>query len=741
MHILTLYQSISRWFLLLTIAVSLAACGLGGGGSDDGGSGTDPIPPEPDASYIIYVELRDLDTDERVVNPNPEEPVLVQVTVQLDNGDPVASENVIVTTTLGELTPSSGVVMTNDSGVASLELNVEGQEIGSAGEIVVTYSSISTDQEPYSPLRFTVEEPSLQLGYLDGDQHFVPGGLDIPAQDLSSKGSAPISVYVQGPDGNLYTKRMQVVFSSNCSLSQPAAASLDSPVTTTEGKATSTYTAQGCEGEDSISAALTAYPGISASGQLTVMPPEVGSIEFVSAEPEVIHIQGSGGKGTSEVRFQVFSKDDLPVSGVEVNFSLEEGEGNVTLVNSSGTTDAEGQVSAFVNSGSVALPVSVKASITDSNGTSFSAFSRGLVVSAAILDQESFSLSASILNPGGDSIDGVTSTITIRIGTPDNTIPDGTAISFKTEYGRIAGYCTTVDGNCSVDWNSQNPRAPIDYEFLGDDGLMHSLRTIFNTTCPVTGLRGAYPCPQSLGQPYGGRSTILAYALGQETFNDANGNGEFDTGETFVDLPEAFLDHNEDGAFGNSKSSGSCYPDCPEVGGDEELFIPLNDNEEYDSGNGIYNGLRCSKAAEDEGTCSKELVHVRAAEPILVAGSEPYGIFKIGDDYSSDFPEIDIPVGGSGTLYFYLSDKYNGRLPLGTTIKTESPHCDVKLNADAVANSNKFGPSIFKITVNAPDNANPGDSGSVTVEAHVPALEGGSGPAFTDSWQFKCTTN
>ena len=36
-----------------------------------------------------------------------------------------------------------------------------------------------------------------------------------------------------------------------------------------------------------------------------------------------------------------------------------------------------------------------------------------------------------------------------------------------------------------------------------------------------------------LGQPYGGRSTIIAYAVGEESFIDTNGNEEYDFGETF----------------------------------------------------------------------------------------------------------------------------------------------------------------------------------------------------------------
>ncbi|WP_226648358.1 Ig-like domain-containing protein [Microbulbifer variabilis] len=746
MHILTLYQSISRWFLLLTIAVSLAACGGGSGGSggsDDGSSAQDPTSSEADSSYSINVELRDLDTDELVANPNPEKPVSVQVTLKRDNGDPVASANVTVTTTLGVLTPKSGIVKTNDSGVASLELDVEGQEVGSAGEIVVAYENISTDQEPYLPLRFSVAEPSLQLGYLNSNKQFVPGNLEILTQNLSSKGSTPISVFVQGPNGDLYSKRMEVVFSSTCSLSQPAVATLDSPITTTEGKATSTYTAKGCEGQDSVTASLAAYPSISAKGQLYVMPPELGSIEFVSAEPKIISIRGSGGKETSTLYFKVLSKDDLPISGAKVNFSLATETGDASLVSNFGTTNSAGEVSVLVSSGTVAMPVRVIASVTVPDGKSISTVSDELVISVGIPDQNSFSVAASILNPGGDSYDGATSTITVRAGDFfNNSIPDGTAITFTTEYGRITGSCTTVDGNCSVDWTSQNPRKPASYKFLDDNGQMSSLRTIENTDCPVPGVpsRGA-PCPVSLGQPYGARSSILAYALGQETFVDANSNGRFDTGEDFEDLPEAFLDHNEDGAFGNKGNAGSCYLDgCPEVAGDEDWSADLNNNQVYDQGNGIYNGVLCSDAAEAEGTCSKELVHVRGQVTVLLAGNQPYGIFRtVEGDYSYE-PEIETSVGESSRLSFYLSDKYNGPLPLNTKIEIESDKCKVDPKTSAVGNTSAFFPTVLSITVNVPDDAKQG-SEYVKVRVTVPAPEGSSGTSITSSWQFKCTIN
>ena len=67
--------------------------------------------------------------------------------------------------------------------------------------------------------------------------------------------------------------------------------------------------------------------------------------------------------------------------------------------------------------------------------------------------------------------------------------------------------------------------------------------------------RVAAPAYQGgMGQPYGGRSSVLAYTLGEESFVDVNGNDEYDFGESFEDLSEAFLDKNEDGVLGDVDS-------------------------------------------------------------------------------------------------------------------------------------------------------------------------------------------
>ena len=236
------------------------------------------------------------------------------------------------------------------------------------------------------------------------------------------------------------------------------------------------------------------------------------------------------------------------------------------------------------------------------------------MVSTGLPDQNSFSLSANVLNPGGGDLDGIQSEIVIRASDAfNNPVPDGTAITFMTEYGSIGSSCTTMDGSCSVTWESQNPRAPI----IASTG---TVRTINNTACdfdnngPANDTTGV-PCFDGvnafpLGQIFAGRTTIMAFALGDESFVDSNGNGFydfidvnsndlFDMGtdilEPFVDLPEAFVDHNEDGVFGSQISifdnngDGACIADdgrdqCAgfDTGGAEETFIDLDADSAYD---------------------------------------------------------------------------------------------------------------------------------------------------------------
>jgi hypothetical protein len=186
-----------------------------------------------------------------------------------------------------------------------------------------------------------------------------------------------------------------------------------------------------------------------------------------------------------------------------------------------------------------------------------------------------------------------------------------------------------------------------------------------------------------LGQPYGAKSTILAYALGEESFVDVNGNEEYDFGETFFDLPEVFMDKNTDGILGDvdgqsasattigpykdagtgtaptggkrDLSSPFCYGPktivgdpagagsstelntyCYQDGGEEEFFIDLDGDNLMGLGNGIYNGSRCltplqdsdNDGAADDTVCTTDLINISREVEILLAGSSPFVQFR-----------------------------------------------------------------------------------------------------------------
>jgi hypothetical protein len=197
-----------------------------------------------------------------------------------------------------------------------------------------------------------------------------------------------------------------------------------------------------------------------------------------------------------------------------------------------------------------------------------------------------------------------------------------------------------------------------------------------NDTSPERMVAPAYL--GGMGQPYGARSTILAWAQGEESFDDTNGNGEYDFGETFNDLPEAFLDKNEDGVLGDingdSASAGTlgpyrdaglgtnapansevrqknnpyCYGPatiigdagdgndsteaskyCYQDGGEEEDFIDANGNGVMDVGNGIYNGSRCINPVQNGATvCTTDLIDVRRQVLVTSAGSRARTSFR-----------------------------------------------------------------------------------------------------------------
>jgi hypothetical protein len=329
-----------------------------------------------------------------------------------------------------------------------------------------------------------------------------------------------------------------------------------------------------------------------------------------------------------------------------VNFTLNTNVGGITLSQDQATTNAEGFVQTVVTSGTVPTSIRVTASTETLDGSIVFTESSLLVVSTGLPDQDSFSLSKGESNPEAWAIDGAEVPVTVRMADAfNNPVPNGTAVSFTTEGGSIDASCVTDNGTCTVNWRSQNPRP-------AGILLTQSFCTLENDA--DTGILCArLPLDNGknyLGQEYGGRSTILATAIGEESFPDKNGNGRFDESEYTLflglnvsdlpyDLKEAFVDHNEDGFYNPEETNVNT-----EIGGELEEFADFNSNSTFDTEDGVYNGILCglndvtnpdtdivnqycsNPDDEPDPTKKSEKVstNVRGSSVIIMSGSSPY---------------------------------------------------------------------------------------------------------------------
>ena len=114
--------------------------------------------------------------------------------------------------------------------------------------------------------------------------------------------------------------------------------------------------------------------------------------------------------------------------------------------------------------------------------------------------------------------------------------------------------------------------------------------------------------------------TIFAYALGEESFVDANGNNLFETGETYTDLGEPFRnDRAITAANANYINDAYSAGNTSRVSG--EPYIDSNGNGRWDlTGDEQYNGVL--KGASSVNTTAANTVHVRKALVQVLSGSD-----------------------------------------------------------------------------------------------------------------------
>ena len=545
------------------------------------------------------------------------------------SGAPRSNRLVTVSATNGLLDPrdanGDASTITDANGQASVTLNAGG--LSGAGTITITADgSTATDA-----IAFQIQSADIQIGDNSGAS-FSQGTLDIASTTLAAGSTTTVSAYLVDANNSnaAYTTPTTVTFSSNCSLNGDAI--IDSAVVTdASGRATATYVSKGtlgsCSGTDLIT--VTANIGgsaITAQDTINVSAADAASIsQEGDANPTNIALQNTSGLGrqtSSTLTFKVLDSNGFSASGVNVNFEASTTVGGITLTPSSATTLTDGTVQVQVNAGTIPTPVRVRAYFTQGS-TEVSTLSEQLSISTGIPDNNSFTISVSESHILGFDTDGVEVDVTARGADHfNNPTPDGTTFSFISELGgSIDPQCTVTngEGSCSVKFRTQGTRAMAD-------------QTVGVTS---TGRNDRF-----------GRSTVLGYAIGEESYGDANGNNFYDTGEIVAQLPEAFIDLNESGTRDSSVT--------PPLGNNEwstvtfEEFIDFDSGLDYDNADTTYNGTLCSAAAS--ATHCQSLINVRSSNTIVSSTKELilYVFAESATTSGIDFFENNF--GGAATL-------------------------------------------------------------------------------------------
>ncbi|MGK0443454.1 MAG: hypothetical protein ACJA1U_000379 [Bermanella sp.] len=486
--------------------------------------------------------------------------------------------------------------------------------------------AIDDKQEPDTVIEDNV---LVALGVGSGNS-FQPGvalsGLS-GGEALSASGSTTISVdLVDLNDNNArFLGLREVSFVSTCS--SAGLAEFTPATIKASGNATATYKDLGCGKELGATDNVVVYidgetdtnPNATARTTIDVEAAQIGAIQFLSAEPSLIALNGYGAgdiPSLSTLIFKVLDRSGNPMPDRTVNFELDHEYGGAALSLTRAITGADGSVNVILNAGAAAGTVRAKASVDIKNASgsvtsTISTMSVPITMATSLGDQNSFSLSADSFNPRAWGYDGEKVSFNVRIGDHyQNPVIDGTRVYFRASGGMIQPSCETSNGSCSVEWESTNPR-PVD-----------------------------------------GYVTVVAFTRGQGDYQDANSNGLFDLGESFTTYGESFVDANGNGSFetegeyqpivdidddaiadfGWKANEYQVYVDptgTPTYSIDSsnffEEFIDSNNNGLLDAAPSVkYQGVNCTEAAFSAGHCAEQINLVGSARLQMSQGNDAY---------------------------------------------------------------------------------------------------------------------
>ncbi len=464
--------------------------GGGTGGGGTGGGGTS-------LTYAVAVTL----SNQTVTAAQP---ATVSAKVTASDGSNVANQVVTFGTAAGLGSFSALSALTDSSGVATVTLSPTNSSAVGADSVIASATIAGTVYT--GSLGFQLTATNVTISSFTAD--IGTGNLGAYAQTLLTVSLA----------GTTPATPVNVTISSSCVTQGRATLTPDS-VTSSTGTATFTYRDAGCGAFSTTDGLQASVTGTAATATSTIRltAPTAASIAFVSATPTEIYLKGSGFTENSIVTFQVRDANGLGVPNQNVVLEATTLAGGLLLDDGSvpvtKRTDSNGNVLVRINAGTVPTPVRVRATLTAAN---ISTVSSSLAVAVGLPSQQNFSLSQGTFNIEGFNVDGAPNTYMViasdRLGNP---VPEGTAINFVAEGGQVQAirFTTLANGLASATAN-------------------------FQTSSP---------------RPADGRVTVLAYALGEESFLDTNGDNVYTTGEDYQDLGDVFLDRLFNGSFNGAE--------------------------------------------------------------------------------------------------------------------------------------------------------------------------------------------
>jgi hypothetical protein len=264
--------------------------------------------------------------------------------------------------------------------------------------------------------------------------------------------------------------------------------------------------------------------GDEVQGKVEIQLITLGSIEFLSVDPKVLGVKHSGYNESGTIQFRVLDNNSQPFpEKQEVNFTLSSSPGGVSLIAYKGFTDLDGKVSTVIISGTVATTVTVTARAT-MGSTTVTGVTDVIPIIGAKPSAKYIQLGAPMdlgktkvmqaVNFDEQTV-GVEYIFTAYLGDRySNFVDRPTTIHFRSEGGTITPQVISADSKGDARIRKISP-PPLDVAPLAGEPNYTSGGHTYN--------------------PRDGLVTVITVTTGEEEFDDNNGDGDFTRSDYFRD--------------------------------------------------------------------------------------------------------------------------------------------------------------------------------------------------------------